>query len=407
MSKTRSYLAKRNQEGSYSIAVPARHLEEDAWVDFYDDKTGRGYQRKETLRERRGREIEDYFRRCVAEGVTPKMFEMTANTRSRADAATIDVSFDPLDDDGLVGFLRISTESPAWMVMIDGATRLLGIEKAVTSGAIDRDTTFDVRLFEGLSVPQEIALFLLINEKQKRVRTDLGVRVVQRYLDDGVLTEDDLRAVDTVVPDTDQWRYEASRIAGSLNRDADSPWNDLIQMPGDTATKPIKLQAFWTSMKLLLDDGDIVARLRALEAAGTLPLGSPTAFMIAVMKNFWGAVADVNPDARAEPRTTVLWGSIGVNSCHHALARILKTMLEADAPDLTKERLSRMLEDSLVADYDYWFTKPGSRRGEYPGQKGEATTMTGGSGYGRLANELEKDWRAKLHAAGPSKKVLV
>ena len=76
------FLAKANQDGSYSITVTARQLLEAAWVDFYDDATGRGYQRKETLRERRGREIEEYFVRCSAKGVTPRLFEMTESARA-------------------------------------------------------------------------------------------------------------------------------------------------------------------------------------------------------------------------------------------------------------------------------------------------------------------------------------
>lgn len=94
--------------------------------------------------------------------------------------------------------------------MIDGSTLYL------------RSPLF-ARLFDRLSVAEEVALFLLINEKQKRVRTDLGVRVVQRYLDDGELTDTETRILNTVVPESDQRRYEASRVAGRLNRDSDSP----------------------------------------------------------------------------------------------------------------------------------------------------------------------------------------
>lgn len=406
MTEEYRFLAKRNLDGSYSVAVKARDLAEVAWVDFYDDKSGQGYQRRETLRERRGREIEEYFRRCTSEGVRPRLFEMTANVRSSGGEEPAS-EFDPLDEDGELGILTVTSEDREWMAMIDGGTRLLGIQRAVADNVISGDSTFDVRVFTGLAVPEEIALFLLINEKQKRVRTDLGIRVVQRRLDEGTLSDREKKTLSTVVPDTDTWKYEASRVGGRLNSDADSSWNSLIQMPGDTVTKPIKLQAFWTSLKYLLDDADIKIRLKQMQTDGTLPEGDETEFIVRVLKNFWGAVADVNPDARAEPRTNVLWGSIGVNACHQALAGIVRTILSTDAPDLRRERFVEMIEESYAAEFDYWYSRPGSLLADYPGEKGDGTTMTGGSGYSRLAAILEEQWRAALHAVGPSKVVTV
>lgn len=402
-----TFLAKANQDGSYSITVAARELLEVAWVDFYDDATGRGYQRKETLRERRGREIEEYFVRCSAKGVTPRMFEMTASARARTPDTDVNTTFDPLDENGRLGFLTVTCTDGRWMSMIDGGTRLLGIERAVASNAIDPEAGFDVRFFPRLRVAEEIALFLLINEKQKRVRTDLGVRVVQRSLDDNELTEEEIKTLETVVPDTEAWRYNASRIAASLNNDADSAWRGLIQMPGDSVTKPIKLQAFWTSLKPLLDDADMKIRLERMASDGLLPGGDPAKFLVMVLKNFWGAVAEVNPDAHEEPSTNVLWGSIGVSACHQALSAVMSTILASQTPDLSRQHLREMLKESTVADYDYWFSRNGTRRDDYPDDKGEATTMTGGAGYSRLAAILTRDWRAALHASSGTRGVTI
>ena len=177
-------------------------------------------------------------------------------------------------------------------------------------------------------------------------------------------------------------------------------------MPGDSVTKPIKPQAFWTSLKLLLDDSETKSQIQALSDAGALGRSS-TDFIVTVLKNFWQAVAETNPDARSEPRTTVLWGSIGVNACHQALARVISTILGAEVPDVTKENFQEMIGESQVADYEFWFSRSGAKREDYPGAKGDATTFTRGSGYSRLAKELETDWRAILHHGGPTKRVLV
>ena len=390
------FLGKQNRDGGYSISVKARELVEAGWVDFYAEGSGRGYQRRETMRETRAREIEEYFKRCVAEDLDPHLFEMTASARCQADDGEVRVGFDPLDDDERLGFVNVTASSQPWMSMVDGGTRLRGIERAVSSGTITGETFFDVRLFGDLSVPEEIALFLLINENQKRVRTDLSLRVVQRSLDQGDLTDAQVRTLRTVVPNTEQWRYEASRVTARINSEPDSPFRGFVQMPGETAAgKSVAMQAFWTSLRHMLDDQDLAARLRGLD-----DVPNATEFWVKVLKNFWGAVAEVNPTARAEPKTNVLWGSIGVNGCHRALAEIVRAELSVEQVDLSKARFVTMVSSTWIEDYAIWFSRKGSQLPDYPREKGEATKMTGNSGYIRLAGTLEQQWRANLHAAG-------
>ena len=393
-------LAKRNEDGSYSVSYESGALVKDALVDFYNEQTGTGYQRNETLRSTRGRQIESYIRRCVDEQMSPRLFELTANARVEQE----DWTYEPLDDTENFGFLTITVPDDAkWLYLIDGGTRLLGIENALNARIIDQKTTFDVRIFVGLNIGEEIAQFLLINEKQKRVRTDLSLRVVQRLLDDGKLEDKEIKVLQTVVPDTDAWRFEASRIASMMNADPDSPWANRIQMPGDSA-RPVTLQAFFTSLKPLLDDLDITTKLGHMEETGDLQVNgqrvNKTKFLVQVLKNFWRAVASVNPDADREPETAVLWAPIGVNSCHSALTPILNSIFDSADRTLTVARFEAMVKESQITNYPYWFTKKGAvyASEHYPGQKGEATLMTGAANYKRLAGMLEKEWRATLHA---------
>jgi hypothetical protein len=79
-----------------------------------------------------------------------------------------------------------------------------------------------------------------------------------------------------------------------------------------------------------------------------------------------------------------------------ALARLLPAMLQ-DA-QVGVESIRKMIKDSDVADYAFWFNKKGTAKEEYPGDKGEATTMIGHSGYLRGQKLLEKAWRSALHA---------
>ena len=399
-------LAKRNRDESYSASIPVGMLVSNAFVDYYTEATGEGYQRNEKVRTTRAKEVEDYIRRCIDAGIPPKLFELTINARLSPD----DCTFEPVDDQNTLGILSFDAEGNRWLSVTDGGTRLEGLRGALAHGIIDDQHPVDARVFVGLEIGEEVAQFLLINEKQKRVRTDLSLRLVQRKLDEGQLSDHELKALTTVVPDTDAWRYEASRIAGHLNNAEDSPWKGLIQMPNDPVTRPVKLQAYLTSLKPLLTNEELTAMLTQMEQSGQLMTGGARAtmtdFLSRVIKNFWAAVAEVTPGAHAEPYTTVLWGSIGASASHAALAPILATILQSSNPSLTVPVFRSMVSQSIVADYEFWFTRRGTAhsRQDYPNEKGDATTFTGAAGYGRLAKRLEREWRSALHAnptAGP------
>ena len=395
----RLLLAKKNSDGSYSVSYPANHLIEDSFVDFYNEQTGGGFQRQESNRTTRGNQVAAYLARCKKDGIHPKLFELTANARVGCRGNGGETwNYEGLDEQGRLGFLTFAPqEQKPWLSLIDGGTRHLGIERAYSKGDIGDGTTIDVRIFVNLSLAQEIAQFLLINDYQKKVRTDLALRVVQRRLDQGNLSDDEMKALTTAVPDTDSWKFEASRIATAMNTSQDSPWLNRIQMPSAPPSNTT-LQSFFTSLRPILTDDDIKATVTDMVHNGDVL--DPFTFHTTVLKNFWSAVAAVNPAANDEPFTNVLWAPIGSSACHIALAAILKTILLGGAEiDMTKKRFIDMLQGSSVAEYPYWFTKKGNKSDEYyPAGKGDATLMTGAANYKRLAKDLETAWRANLHA---------
>ena len=404
----RNLLAKRNGDGSFSVSYAVGNLVNDSFVDFYNEQTGDGFQRNESNRAKRGRDVAEYVRRCVRDGVEPKLFELTANARVGGSWDEGDNwSYDPFDESGALGFLSFTpTKEENWLSLTDGGTRGLGIEIALGRGDLDESWTIDVRIFVNLTLAQEIAQFLLINDCQKKVRTDLGLRVVQRIFDEGGLTAGEVKALQTVVPETESWKFEASRIAAEMNNSEDSPWRNRIQMPGETP-RSTTLQSFFTSLAPVLNDPDIKAAVDQMVSGGELETDR-TEFIIQLLKNFWRAVSEVNPKANDEPETNVLWAPIGSSACHIALAAVVKTILDSSEPNLKTERFKDMLDASPVAEYEFWYTKKGRHPDEqYPSEKGEATIMTGASNYKRLAKELEQTWRSNLHAKPSKRQVLV
>ena len=385
--------AKKNKDGSYSLSITARDLIQHSFVDYYDDRNGTGYQRNESVRAARARDISEYIKRCRQSDLLPQLFELTGNARLPKGPK---VDFEAYDNSD-VGCLRIVPSELPWLSIIDGGTRREGIDVALRQGHIDDNFSLDMRLFVGLRLGEEVAQFLLINEKQKRVRTDLSLRVVQTKLDSGELNEHEQDVLKTVVPRKDAWKYESSRVSGIMNSQNGSPWKGLIQMPdGQTTGLPIKLQAYFTSLKPILTDDDLAHHIEQITKESP-EIKSETEALVKILLNFWSAVAKVNPSAYEEPDTNVLWGSIGVNACHIALAPILLSILQSNERDLSEDRFVAMLENSAVADYGEWFTKAGAKGSEYYfDQKGEMTKMTGAANYKRVADRLEQEWRAAL-----------
>ena len=399
---TRTLWAKQNGDGSFSVSYPVGELLEDSFTDFYNEQTGTGFQRRETNRQTRGKKIAEYIHRCVRDGMHPKLYELTANARLGTPwDENGKWEYVPIETGNTLGVLTLTSgKEKGWLSLTDGGTRALGIEMALSRGDIDEDWKADIRIFPSLSVALEITQFFLINDFQKKVRTDLGLRVVQRAIDLDTLSPDEKKVLETVVPDTDSWRFQASRIASELNTAKDSPWRNRIQMPSDSP-RSTTLQSFFTSLAPLLNNVEFQSLV--VDVVKT----DSTEFIIQVLKNFWSAVAQVNPRSNEEPDTTVLWAPIGSSACHIALGAVAKTILDSPEPNLTKERFVEMLEESPIAEYEYWFTKKGKHpEDQYPTEKGDATIMTGASNYKRLAKELEQAWRSSLHSKSPKKKAL-
>jgi hypothetical protein len=399
-------LVKRNSDGSYSAKVSAGDLIKYAFVDFYNDTTGEGYQRNESGRDQRGRQIELYMGRAIRAQREPALFEMTGNIRPGRVQRT---KFEALDVSGELGIFKITFVVGArFLSMIDGATRLLGIEKAVASGIADAELKFDVRVFDQIPFAEEVAYFLLINDTQKKVRTDLSLRVVQQLFDNGKIRDgsDEFVLLQNVLPSSEYWKYKAVRMVGELNNNPRSRWFQRIQMPGDPPQN-IALQAYFSSLKQILNNAKIVEPIKAKIEQGLVFIGDRQLidkedydqYLLAVLNNFWEAIAGANEGrAYREPDTTVLWAPIGVSAHNFALSPILaQLMLQKKDWNFSIERFGKMLKNSLTDNYEFWYTKSGQNATDtYPKHKGDATIMTGLANYGRLAEQLERDWALTL-----------
>ena len=390
-----------NPDGSYSVLMRVGDLLTNAFVDYYNDVTGEGYQRYEVNTPKRAEGIADYIQECKSRNVPYFLRDLECNARGLGNG---EAHFKASDADSRHGHLTLPVKNEPYIAVIDGGTRLLGIAKAVERGTMTEDDVVALRLHFNESGVLEAVLFETINGKQKLVRSDLATRQLQVMADRQGLTDNDVNLIRTLLPANETWQLKAIRIAGNLNRAADGPWHDRIQMPGiinfDSEgkpvlpeTKPIKAQSFAVSLKPFLE-GETGAAGQIKRA-----MALPGFSIERLLSNIWTAIADVNPDYDMEPRTGVLWGAIGVTSVHIAVAKLVERILRSEEkPNLKADRFAGIFDKTAIADYEYWFTRKGDREDfGYPDRtdKGPATGMVGSANHAKLGEML---WQQMLAA---------
>ena len=129
--------------------------------------------------------------------------------------------------------------------------------------------------------------------------------------------------------------------------------------------------------------------------------------LIAILKNFWLAIKEINLDAAKHRNNFCLWSPIGVSSHHYALNEILPEFLEIKK-SVQVEDFKGMLKAGDNTDEfakfntgngEFWYTNksnPPEELKDYPSERGEATMYTGVSGYQRLGERLFINWKRQL-----------
>ncbi|MBI4286652.1 MAG: DGQHR domain-containing protein [Chloroflexi bacterium] len=148
------------------------------------------------------------------------------------------VDFEPLEEyKGVktieVGKILIHDEALPFSE-VDGQHRIGGLiqaykeQKGKQGGDFEQIKSYPVPLtiIEGLDRPSEAIQFVVINNKQKKVKPDLVLQILyKRYRDKGEQLDFFLKGK--------TWRLWAVEICGQLNLNPDSPWCDKIAAPSD------------------------------------------------------------------------------------------------------------------------------------------------------------------------------
>lgn len=341
--------------------MPHKVLFDLAQADVRNPQNPTGYQREREPR--RCRALASYYAKGgqAADGIT-------INVRASEQGSSIRYVEGPAPG---FGHLELPHEGkPFWI--IDGQHRIFSYE-------FYRDSTvlFPVTIYEGLTRRMETMLFVYINDKQKRMKTDLAL----------ALLADLQKAGETGAP----WKQLAVDLVRRLDSDPSSLWYGQINETGARGShRAVNLGSYVMSLKRMLDPVSPFADL------------DPDR-QIAVLREYWRAVACVFPKAwemGMAKKNHLLTKTLGVYVMHLLAAEHVFKMVDLNNKALFWEDFARVL--TPLEGTDWWSTKAGEFRA-MNSMKGfqEAARCLRRELVGEPASDEEDLWEALEEAGIP------
>ena len=204
----------------------------------------------------------------------------------------------------------------------------------------------------------EMDQFRIVNGTAKQVRTDLVNMILTAIYSETGRTD---------IPKKDLWRIVVSNVVDRLAKDPQSPWRDLIALPGEVTVpgeaKPVRATSFITSLKPVY--------IWLKEASGILDMQCHNTeeeidYMYGVVAD-WRAVRHVVPDAFDEPVKNVIQKTPGVFSLHLLLRHLLGNQGRRSFDVATFTEF--LGESPEITDPDFWWSES-NRASVYGSMKG-------------------------------------
>lgn len=271
--------------------APADLLYALSFADVLDEDTGEGYQRPRNVQHSLD------FRRYI----------------TRDGSSTIPLTFNLRPDQQPDWRLTEGEGQHATLHIRRGARCLAQVDCQHRLGELgDVQTPLAFMSFVGLSLRDEMRLFVIINSKAKGLSSSLTDFHESNLAHDLILEAPHL--------------YLARR----LNDDPESPWHRLIRCGGE-ATSGLKRRTSLRMMQRTL--GRLLVRLRELPDTNIN-------CQYDIILGYWRAVSRVFPDEWSDPRHSLLTKGIGLYSLTLLLADLA---LEAPIGALTEEHFMQRL----------------------------------------------------------------
>ena len=267
---------------------------------------------------------------------------------------------EPLVYDKRQGTITVSSETA--LRIVDGQHRLAGLEYVINEKGEAAFENFVVPfvIMETADRLTEMNQFRIINGTVKSVRTDLVNMLLTAVYDASPRRE---------VPKREQWRIVVSNVVERLAKQPDSPWQDMVALPGEVTTRgsgKIRATSFITSLR------PVYVMLK--EATGILDYACATLdeeidYLYRVVADYWAALKEVVPDAFGAPEEYVIQKTPGLFSLHMLLKHLLTDMFRGRRDFDTATFVEFLSESPEITDANFWH-KDAGRASVYGSMKG-------------------------------------
>lgn len=215
------------------------------------------------------------------------------------------LNFEPNKDNPDIGKLFIP--EGRLLFIVDYQHRWRGLKYAVEHLKCDNLLSFQIPVIIMADVLryEEIRQFYLINSKQKRVDTDLGLALLQT-----MATQANEAELMNFVGPGKKYRIRATRLTFNIAGRSQGPWAGKISDPNMTSTgnQVVSIKSFVDSLQPVL--------------SRTSPVHMKTDNeLIQITLDYWSGIEQLLPNAFASPKNYSIQGAIGVFVMHRVAAK--------------------------------------------------------------------------------------
>jgi len=202
---------------------------------------------------------------------------------------------------------NIVMHKPRHLYIVDYQHRWRGIKYAVENLKCNNLLNFQVPVIIMADVLryEEIRQFYLINSKQKRVDTDLGLALLQTMASQA--SEEELM---NFVGPGNRYRIRATRLTFKIASKTKGPWAGKIIDPNmiPTVNQVVSIKSFVDSLRPIL--------------SRTSPVHMKTdEEIIQIILDYWSGIAQLMPNTFSYPKDYTIQGAVGVFVMHRVAAK--------------------------------------------------------------------------------------
>ena len=288
------------------------------------------------------------FLRDNPSALLPTSILLSVRTRERGE-----LNFHIISDaaDHALGYLEIP--EPYEVYVVDGQHRLLGFIHAIKDLAEEKlqDFLLPVVVLHDVGKVEELAQFHLINDRQKRIPTNLALALL------GTVVEDQPDVAKMLVGPKSMWKMKAIMITISLNegRESENVWTGIISLPNERkgAVVAIGLASFVNSLQPYF--------------SGRYPHKLSNEELRDYLIRFWHALNEIMPEAFQSPRDYVVQRTTGVYSLNRVGAELARQKTEVLTA--SSKEIKPFLEADRVHMNDNMWISGGELAREYRGHQ--------------------------------------